>query len=106
MGLLKIFKKKKAPEPQVVPLPSGTFSVDPEGVILTSTLPQGFPAERARDIGQRVVATFKEARANAMPLTEIAVHYGAFKITARELRGGALIYLSASQRANPGLIQS
>jgi hypothetical protein len=96
MGILNLFSRKK-PILQVVPLPGGTFAVDPQGNILTSTLPQWFPADRARDIGKRVLATFKEASDCELPLTEMTIQYGAFKITARELRGGALIYLAVPQ---------
>ena len=36
---------------------------------------------------------FREARAAQMPLAEVSLHFGSLRITARELRGGAIIFL-------------
>ena len=36
---------------------------------------------------------FREARAGQMPLAEVSLHFGSLRITARELRGGAIIFL-------------
>jgi hypothetical protein len=74
-------------------LPSGSFTLDREGRIMTSTLPQSFPASQMREIGARVLASFRTAKKAQMPLSEIIVHYAALKILARELRGGAIVFL-------------
>ena len=46
-----------------------------------------------RDIGGDVLALFREARTAQMPLAEISLQFGSLHITARELRGGAIIFL-------------
>ena len=60
---------------------------------MTSTLPQSFPSSRIQEIGQQVIAAFSAAKQVHMPLSEIIVYYAALKILARELRGGAIIFL-------------
>lgn len=91
MGFLKrLFKSDKA---NLVQLPAGSFTVDKAGKIMTSTLPQSFPSERLREIGDLVLAAFRGAERAQMPMTEIIVNYSALKILARELRGGAMVFL-------------
>ncbi len=91
MGLLNLFSK---PAPGLLCLPSGSFSVDRQGRILIGTLPSSFPADLMEDIAQQVLATFRGAATAQLPLEQLAIHYPALRITARELRGGAMIYLS------------
>jgi len=38
--------------------------------------------------------TFRDAQAAQLPLAELVVNYGSLKLTARELRGGAIVFLS------------
>jgi hypothetical protein len=90
MGLLSLFAK---PPTKLVPLPSGSFSVDRNGRILISTLSRGFPTELVEEIATRVLATFRSADAAQLPLSEITIRYSSLKITARELRGGAIVFL-------------
>ena len=47
-----------------------------------------------RQIGDRVMAFFRGAQNAQMPLQELNVYYPSLKVTARYLRGGALIFLS------------
>jgi hypothetical protein len=75
-------------------LPSGAFAMDADGHVVVSTLPQSFPTAQMRDIGERVLKYFKGAQTAQVPLTELNVYYPTLKITARALRGGALIFLS------------
>lgn len=75
-------------------LPSGAFAMDRDGKVVTSTLPQSFPESQMREIADRVVAFFRGAQNAQMPLHELNVYYPSLKITARNLRGGALIFLS------------
>jgi hypothetical protein len=91
MGLLNLFSK---PAPTLLRLPSGSFTVDRQARVLVGTLPSSFPAELMDDIAQQVLAAFRAAAAVQLPLCELAVNYPSLKITARELRGGAIIYLS------------
>jgi hypothetical protein len=91
MGLLNLFSK---PPPTLLRLPTGSFTVDRQGRVLVGTLPSSFPAELVADIAKQVLATFHGAATIQLPLSELAVHYPSLKISARELRGGAIIYLS------------
>lgn len=78
----------------LVRLPSGSFTVDAAGKILASTLPHNCPRGWPEAIGKHVVSTFRRAQAAEVPLQELAVEYSALKLTARSLRGGAIIFLS------------
>jgi len=91
MGLLKLFAKQA---PALLRLPSGSFTVDRKGSVLTSTLPSSFPGSLVKDISRHVRAAFSEAAAAQLPLTELVINYPSLKITARELRGGVIIYLA------------
>ena len=93
MGLLDFFSKPKG-ELKLDRLPSGSFTMDRSGKLLGCTLSQTFTDAYALEIGQLVLATFASASAAKLPLTELFIHYGSFKITAREQRGGALIFLA------------
>lgn len=92
MDFLKSFFRDKATEP--LPLPSGTFTIDRNGRIVTSTLQASFPEKQALEIGRSVLDTFRNAQAAEVVLTEITVHYASLKLTARELRGGAIVFLA------------
>ena len=90
MGLLKkLFGGSAA----VQQLPAGTVTVDRSGHIITSTVSSAFPASLLQAIGRDAMELLREARASQMPLAEISLHFGSLRITARELRGGAIIFL-------------
>lgn len=91
MGLLNLFSRSGLPG--LLALPTGSFILDRDGHMMTSTLPRSFPSQYTKEIGTRVLAAFQKAREAHLPLTEFTVHYGAFKVLARELRGGAMIFL-------------
>ena len=90
MGFLKRFFRGRAGVQQ---LPTGTITVDRNGYIVTSTVSSAYPKDLLRDIGRDVLALFREARTAQMPLAEISLQFGSLHITARELRGGAIIFL-------------
>ena len=90
MGFLTKMRSKSA----LHRLPSGSFTVDPAGNVVSSTVPVWVPQAQVREIGEQVLAVFKNAAAARLQFAELRVHYEAFKITAREMRGGAIIYLS------------
>lgn len=92
MGLLSLFSKPAATGLQRLPL--GTFTVLPDGRVVASTLPQSFPSAHVREIGKRVLATFRSAQKANLPLSELIVEYSSLKVTAREMRGGAMIFLA------------
>jgi hypothetical protein len=91
MGLLDLFTK---PEPTLQRLPAGSLSVDRDGNILASTVPSGFQDEMVRAIVRSVLATFESAAQTQLPLVELRVSYPSFRITARALRGGAILFLA------------
>ena len=92
MGFLrKIFKPAPA---RLVKLPSGSFTVDREGHVITCTLPQSFPAARMQEMGRAVLAYFRAAQQAQIPVTEVVVTYPTLKLTARDLRGGAIVFLA------------
>lgn len=90
MGFLrKIF----GPRAAVQQLPTGTITVDRKGHIVTSTVSSAYPQNLLQGIGRDVLELLAEARRAEMPLAEISLHFGSLRITARELRGGAIIFL-------------
>ena len=98
MGLLNLFAK---PAPTLMRLPSGSFTVDRDGRVLTVTLPSSFPVGLVKDIAREVRAAFSEAAAAQLPLAEFVINYPSLKISARELRGGAIVYLSPKAPSSP-----
>ena len=99
MGFLsRIFKPKAS---TLRALPAGSFTLDRQGNIMTSTLPQSFPVAQLRQIGAVVLASFRAAEKAQMPLAEIIIHYSALKLLARELRGGAMVFLMPLSHGQP-----
>jgi hypothetical protein len=92
MGLLNNIFSRNATPPLGV-LPSGSFTIDREGRILTSTLGRTFPAATIQEIGEQVIEAFRASHQAQLPLGEITVHFAALKLHARELRGGAIIFM-------------
>jgi hypothetical protein len=92
MGFLKGIRKEPLRQPQR--LPAGSFTVDPEGRVVSCTLPQSFPAARVAEIGRQVLAFFHGARDAHVGVRELVVHYPSLKLSAREMRGGAIIFLA------------
>jgi hypothetical protein len=45
------------------------------------------------EIGMEVLRLFREARNAQLPLSEFKIHFASLHITAREARGGAIIFL-------------
>jgi hypothetical protein len=90
MGRLSIFSKAK---PTVQRLPSGSLTVDGNGRVLACTVSSACPPETLRQISNRVLQLFLKAREVQIPLAELTLQFGSLQITARELRGGAIIFL-------------
>ena len=53
------------------------------------------------EIGRCVLDTFREAQAANLPLAELDIHFSGFKIVARELRGGAIVFLTPRNTITP-----
>lgn len=92
MGLLSKLFRSSAPE--LHEIPGGSFTLDAKGNLVSSTVPTWFPPSHLHDIGHNIVAIFRDAQQAQVQLSELIVHYGALKITARELRGGAIIFFA------------
>jgi hypothetical protein len=92
MGVLKPFSRSSAP---VVPdaLVSGCFSVHRGGEIVSSTLASSFPEKKALEIARAILATFRSAEENGLVFGDLHIRYSGLTVSARELRGGALIFL-------------
>jgi hypothetical protein len=91
MDILKQFSQNRA---GLVRLSNGCFTVDRSGRIVASTLPQSFPQSRMEEIGRKVIAAFRDADEAQLSLAELIVNYSALKLSARELRGGAIIFMT------------
>jgi hypothetical protein len=92
MGFLNMFSKSSGSH--LLRLPSGSFTVDASGKIITTTIPHSFPESALKAIGHTVLDLFRGAQKAQTPLTEMIIQYASLKITAREMRGGAIIFLS------------
>lgn len=92
MGFLSKFNKPQKAE--LKRLPSGTFTVDKDCRIVSSTVPRSVPEEQIKEIGRQVLAIFSSAREANLTFGELVVQYSAIKITAREMRGGAMVFLA------------
>jgi hypothetical protein len=75
-------------------IPTGCFTMDAEGSILASTLPSDFPERMMRAIGDAVLKTLRGADTAGLGLSQLSVHYGSLRISARDLHGGTLIFVS------------
>ena len=96
MGFLDWFSTKSVSSLRA--LPAGCFTVDSVGEIVGSTLPQSFPPEQMRQIGQAVIEAFRNLHQARLAAAELQIHYPALRLTAREIRGGALIFMSPRSR--------
>jgi len=94
MGLLSFFTKGGASSPPPVVLPTGSFTVDRSGRVVSSTLTASFPTALALEIGKATLAAFSAAKEAQINFSELTATYAGFKITAREVKGGILIFLA------------
>ena len=92
MGVLKPFVRTTVPV-EAGRMPSGCFALHREGEIICSTLPHWFPVKTAQEIGRVVLAAFRIAAETNVALNELFIHYSGLTVIARDLRGGALIFL-------------
>ena len=91
MGFLKFFSRSSA---TVQRLPSGSMTVDRQGKIVATTVSSSYPSELLHEITREVLTLFREARTAQIPMSELNIHFASLQITARELRGGAIVFLS------------
>jgi molybdopterin-binding protein len=100
MGFLKRLFRIRS-RAAVQQLPSGSIAVDREGNVVTSTVSSAYSNDLLREIGRDVLALFREAREAQMPLAEVSINFVSLHITARELRGGAVIFLFPQTALSP-----
>jgi hypothetical protein len=100
MGFLKRLFRFRA-RPAVQQLPTGSIAVDREGNVVTSTVSSTYSKALLREIGRAVLTLFREAREAQMPLAEVTIQFVSLRITARELRGGAVIFLFPQSALSP-----
>jgi hypothetical protein len=81
-------------------LPSGSFTVDRTGNIVSSTIPTSFPPAQISRIARMVLNTFERGHEAGYPFAELIIQFAAIKLNARELRGGAIVFLSPQRRAS------
>lgn len=91
MGFLNLFAKANA---TVNRLPAGSMTVARDGRILATTISSVYPPELLREVGDEVRRLFSEARAAQVPVSELQIQFASLQITAREMRGGALVILT------------
>ena len=100
MGLLKPFNREKKPlRPER--LPNGCFTLHRGGQLVASTLPSSFPEVAILAIGRAVIEAFKSAQTANLALADLHLNFSGLAITARELRGGALIFLQPASMQLP-----
>jgi hypothetical protein len=91
MGLLNLLR---SPAPTLLRLPSGSFTVDRTGAVVTTTLPSHFPEDVVQGLARLVLDAFRDAAQAQLPLSELIADYSSLRITARALRGGAIIFVA------------
>jgi hypothetical protein len=91
MGFLKWFS---SPRPAIHKIPSGSFTVDRHGKVMSGTVGADCPASLLHDIAGEILSVFKEARAAQMPLAEVSLDFAGLQVSARDMQGGAIIFLS------------
>jgi len=91
MGFLKWFSSSRA---TVHDLASGSFTVDRHGKVMSATVGADFPASLLHDIAWEILSVFKEARTAQMPLAEVSLDFAGLQVSARDMQGGAIIFLS------------
>ena len=108
MGILKPFHRTRIPI-TADHLPSGCFSVHRGGEIATTTLPSWFSQKLTLDIARVAINAIKSAEETGLAVSEIHINYAGVEITAKDLRGGALIFIRPKnkkfnrQDANPSM---
>lgn len=100
MGILRPFARTTK-VPRLERLPSGSFTLHRGGAIVASTLPSTFSQHKMMEIGRAVLAAFKAAGEINLTLSDLNIQFSGMRITARDLRGGTLIFIQPVTLALP-----
>jgi hypothetical protein len=77
--------------------PRGSYTVSSAGNIVVSTLPGSFPRERMQAIGKVMLSALGSARELGTPFSELAADFAGLEIRARDLSGGAIIFITPQE---------
>ncbi len=77
--------------------PRGSYTVSATGGIVVSTLPRSFPRGQLEAIGRVVISALGSARELGTPFTELAADFAGLEIRARDLAGGAIIFVTPQE---------
>ncbi|MGB9602043.1 MAG: hypothetical protein ACP5MG_08390 [Verrucomicrobiia bacterium] len=91
MGLIK---RKPSMETITWEIKAGSFNVDANGKILSSTLPSSVPEDVIKKITEGILGYFYGANKIGLFNDEVNISFPTLKIFARKMRGGALIRIS------------
>ena len=95
MGLLNYIPfLSRSYDTDLTRLPSGTFTMDSKGTVVSSTLPTAFPQAHLKEIGRCVMESFRAAKQSRIKINEIHIHYSTLKITAKEMKGSAVVFVT------------
>ena len=67
--------------------------MDRDGQVVTSTVSSAYPQGCCATSGATCWRCFARRATAQMPLAEVSIHFASLRITAREMRGGAIIFL-------------
>jgi hypothetical protein len=82
----------KPVKPRLLRLPTGSFTVNSDGTIMGSTMPQAIPMGELRRVAGHVLSAFRAAESANIPLAEICFQFQKMKVQARGTRKGAIIF--------------
>ena len=99
MGLLGGKSKKNTARINV--LPSGCITIDRNGGIVATTVSHSVQPAQIQHIVRVVTRALQGAHSADLSLTEIHMEYPALKIVARELKGGAIVFLTPRSLSKP-----
>ena len=77
--------------------PHGSYTVSSSGSVVVSTLPGSFPRERMEAIAKVILSALASARELGTPLNELAADFAGLEIRARDLSGGAIIFVTPQE---------
>lgn len=86
---------RKKPEPATITrTPKGAFTVDASGNVVMSTLSAAMASRVQGPLSEAIISAFRDAHAAQLALTELSFNFHGLRVTARELRGGAIVFLT------------